>query len=468
MKLLYDMIPFSKEKFFERFFQLVEGKSRYALLESGRSGRYSIAGIDPFAVIEGRKNGILVAKKDHDQWMEGQPLRALEQWLKPYTIESVPELPDFQGGLIGFISYDYARFLEKLPNVAKDDLGLPLFYFYFFREWVVFDHESNWLWVMKLAESDDDLLCLESWKKKWQSKSEEREQTKYIDDAYFEDDVDVDVSLSEREFINAVEKIQEYIAGGDVFQVNLSVRQAKSLHVPALEVYKTLRILNPSPYMGYIHSEDFQIVCGSPELLVKKTGEMVKTRPIAGTRSRGKNEEEDRMLESELFENEKERAEHVMLVDLERNDLGRVCQYGTVRVNELMTIEKYSHVMHLVSEVEGKLTEEKNAFDVIEAVFPGGTITGAPKVRTMEIIEELENVRRGVYTGSVGWIGLDGNMHLNIVIRTMIVKNGRAYVQAGAGIVMDSRPQYEYKEALKKAAALWKAKEKAEKKGVLT
>ena len=466
MKLFYDMIPYSKERFFRKFCRLVKAKSHYALLESGRSGRYSIAGIEPFAVIEGQQNGIQVTMNGRDKWMEGQPLRMIEQWLRPYKLDPAPGLPEFQGGLIGFISYDYARLIEKLPHLAQDDLDLPLIYFYFFREWVVFDHETNCLWVMTLAESEDSRYGLDTWKEMWQSELKESEEIESPVPAI--SGKDLEVSLSEKEFIHAVEKIQEYIASGDVFQVNLSVRQAKTLHVPALEVYKTLRSINPSPYMGYIHSNDLQIVCGSPELLVKKTGQRVKTRPIAGTRSRGKNEEEDQILANELLGNVKERAEHVMLVDLERNDLGRVCQYGTVRVNELMTIEKYSHVIHLVSEVEGILAEEKNAFDVIDAVFPGGTITGAPKVRTMEIIEELENVRRGVYTGSIGWIGLNGDMDLNIVIRTMIAKNGKAYVQAGAGIVLDSRPQYEYKESLKKAAALWKAKEMAEKKEALT
>jgi para-aminobenzoate synthetase component 1 len=268
--------------------------------------------------------------------------------------------------------------------------------------------------------------------------------------------------MTEDEFIQAVIKIQQYIGQGDVFQVNLAVRQSKPIKVEALEVYEQLRSLNPSPYMAYLHTPDFQVVSGSPELLVKKDGQEVSTRPIAGTRSRGKNHEEDVTLANELIENEKERAEHVMLVDLERNDLGRVCKYGTVEVNEFMVIEKYSHVMHIVSNVRGELAADKSSFDIIDAVFPGGTITGAPKVRTMEIIEELEPVQRGVYTGSLGWIDFSGDLELNIIIRTMLVKDGMAHVQAGAGIVIDSNPKHEYKESMKKAAALWKAKEMAE------
>lgn len=214
--------------------------------------------------------------------------------------------------------------------------------------------------------------------------------------------------------------------------------------------------------MGYFHTPNVQFISASPELLVKVKGEEVSTRPIAGTRSRGKDEQEDQQLADTLINNEKERAEHVMLVDLERNDLGRVCQYGTVEVNELMVIEKYSHVMHIVSNVRGKKAPEFDNIDVIAATFPGGTITGAPKIRTMEIIEELEPVRRGIYTGSLGWVGFDGDMELNITIRTMIAKEGKVHVQAGAGIVIDSNPKAEFKESLKKAKALWKAKELSE------
>ena len=272
----------------------------------------------------------------------------------------------------------------------------------------------------------------------------------------------LEVSMTEDKFKEAVEIVQKYIAQGDVFQVNLSVRQSKPIEIEAIEVYEQLRILNPSPYMGFLHTPEFQIVSGSPELLVKKNGLEVSTRPIAGTRSRGINKEEDIKLANELIGNEKERAEHVMLVDLERNDLGRVCRYGTVEVDEFMVIEKYSHVMHIVSNVRGELDENKTNIEVIDACFPGGTITGAPKVRTMEIIEELEPVQRGIYTGSLGWIDFSGDLEMNIVIRTMLVKDGKAHVQAGAGIVIDSNPKHEYKEALKKAAALWKAKEMAE------
>ena len=246
--------------------------------------------------------------------------------------------------------------------------------------------------------------------------------------------------------------------------MNLSVRQSKPLLAHPRYIYAALRELNPSPYMSYIHTPSFQVVSGSPELLVKKKRNHVSTRPIAGTRSRGKDAEEDQRLAQELIENEKERAEHVMLVDLERNDLGKVCEYGSVEVNEFMVIEKYSHVMHIVSNVQGSLETWFDGYDLVDATFPGGTITGAPKIRTMEIIEELEPVRRGLYTGSIGWIGFDGDLELNIVIRTLFAKDGIAHIQAGAGVVIDSVPKNEYKESLNEANAVWRAKEIADEK----
>jgi para-aminobenzoate synthetase component 1 len=267
----------------------------------------------------------------------------------------------------------------------------------------------------------------------------------------------IDIAFSKPHYMEAVRKIQHYIAQGDVFQVNLSVRQSRKLEREPEQIYEWLRLLNPSPYMGLLRFPDYDLVSGSPELLVKSVGGVIETRPIAGTRPRGGSEEEDNRLARELIDDEKERAEHIMLVDLLRNDLGRVSQYGTVKVTDLMVVEHYSHVMHIVSHVQGQLASGKDAFDVIAATFPGGTITGAPKIRTMEIIEELEPVRRGPYTGSIGWIDYNGNMELNIVIRTLVVRDGIGYVQSGAGVVIDSKPDREYTESLNKAKALWKA-----------
>ena len=452
----------TKEQFFAAYEQLSQHQTHHILLESGRGGRYSVAGLEPEVILQSVPEGLRIQDSSGMKTINGDPLVQLENWLKSRRTERREGLPDFQGGVIGFLSYDYARKIENLPSLGLDDLEVPDLYFYYLEEWVVFDHHENILWTMILSDEESDSADrkLEEWTSLWMgalSLTGKNEETPVR-----HDHGNIEVSLDEEEFSEAVRKIQSYISQGDVFQVNLSVRQSQDLRTEPYKIYKKLRELNPSPYMSYIQSPDFQIVSGSPELLVKKQGTEVSTRPIAGTRSRGKDVEEDERLALELINNEKERAEHVMLVDLERNDLGRVCQYGTVEVNEFMVIEKYSHVMHIVSNVRGTLDETKSGADLIRSVFPGGTITGAPKIRTMEIIEELEPVRRGIYTGSIGWIGLNGDMELNIVIRTMLVKEGKGYIQAGAGVVIDSNPKHEYKESLKKAKALWVAKARAE------
>ncbi|WP_245629873.1 anthranilate synthase component I family protein [Domibacillus robiginosus] len=453
MNIFYRKTSYTHEQFFYQYTALSNNEPYHALLESGRGGRYSFAGIKPSAVAVSDKEGLTLKKGGKVQRIAGNPVHTLVSLLDERKVPRQDELPDFQGGAIGWISYDYVRFIEELPNCAQDDIGLPDTCFLFFDQWAAFDHQTNELFVMQLAQTD---AGLDDWFGKWLDPADQ------IDWKNGHRTDKTDVSFPEDQFKEAVERIREYIAAGDVFQVNLSVRRARPLTVPPLAVYTALRTFNPSPYMAYIQTPDFQVVSGSPELLVKKSGQKLSTRPIAGTRSRGRDDAEDERLAAELINNEKERAEHVMLVDLERNDLGRVSRYGSVHVDEFMVIEKYSHVMHIVSNVCGELADGKTNADVIDAVFPGGTITGAPKVRTMEIIEELEPVRRGIYTGSIGWIGYNGDMELNIVIRTMLSTDGYGYVQAGAGIVIDSKPEYEYKESLKKAAAMLKAMELAE------
>jgi len=452
-------IPFTYSRFFSQYRVLAEKNTHHVLLESGRGGRYSIAALQPETIIKGKNHMLEIQNENGTEKQEGNPLHLLMEYMSRYHVDKIEGLPSFLGGAIGYISYDYARYIEVLPELASDDLGLPEIYFFIVKEWFVFDHKEEILWLMFLAENDQGMEeKISLWENQWIQDIPSIQTKKPREN----NNNNLEVSMTEDQFKQAVTKIQQYIGQGDVFQVNLAVRQSKQIEVEALEVYEQLRSLNPSPYMAYLHTPDFQLVSGSPELLVKKDGQVVSTRPIAGTRSRGKDHEEDIQLANELIENEKERAEHVMLVDLERNDLGRVCKYGTVEVNEFMVIEKYSHVMHIVSNVRGELADNKSSFDIIDSVFPGGTITGAPKVRTMEIIEELEPVQRGVYTGSLGWIDFSGDLELNIIIRTMLVKDGMAHVQAGAGIVIDSNPKHEYKESMKKAAALWKAKEMAE------
>lgn len=450
---------------FEKFEAFTEEQSHYMLLESGRAGRYSIMGVQPEAIIEGKGSHLSITPSNGEKTtLEGDLLQSLESVLEPYKVEApADELgPPIQGGSLGYISYDVVRQIEKLEHKAQDDLEFPEIYFLVFEDLFVYDHEESVIWICVNGTEENELAKrIEDYAQKWKNASPltNKEEFKREPVSFNE----IEATFSEEEFGRAVRTIQDYIKEGDVFQVNLSVRHSRPLHVEPIEVYKQLRSFNPSPYMSYIHTPQHKIVSASPELLVKKRGLELSTRPIAGTRSRGKTPAEDAELENELTTDEKERAEHVMLVDLERNDLGRVSSYGSVEVDELLVVEKYSHVMHLVSNVKGLLAEGLSLYDCIKATFPGGTITGAPKVRTMEIIEELEPVRRGIYTGAIGWISFHGDMELNIVIRTMVCQDGQAHVQAGAGIVIDSDPVQEYKESIKKARALWHANELAEK-----
>lgn len=462
--------------------------SPYAIvLENGKGGRYTFLGLDPVSVISGKGQEAVI----HDVTQgatstdSGKPLDVLKRWTAPYSAPKVNGAPDFGGGYAGYLSYDVARSLEKLPDLAEDNPALPDYWWMRFEEIWAYDHEQQALFCMvHLAiepnRNETDIRSLYSaaearataMQKRWlhimgAAQAEEQQQalerrnkqvnrTPQPEDAERESE-GWETSFPQEDFEQAVRTVQEYIRQGDVFQVNLSLRQEKRLHSSAEHIYEWLRLVNPSPYMGMLRSPDFQLVSGSPELLVKVENGKVSARPIAGTRRRGRDEAEDKAMADELLSSEKERAEHIMLVDLERNDIGRIAAYGSVHVPELMTIEKYSHVMHLVSQVEGRLAEGLSVFDVIAATFPGGTITGAPKVRTMEIIEELEPVRRGPYTGSIGWMDYSGNMELNIVIRTLAIKDGIGYVQAGAGIVIDSDPYREYKECRNKARAMMRA-----------
>ncbi|QYR21638.1 anthranilate synthase component I family protein [Paenibacillus sp. sptzw28] len=462
------------------------------VLESGKNGRYTYLGLSPVSLIRGK--GDLAVTTDcrngNVNEYRSKPLDAVRLWMSGFKAPWLPEGPKWTGGCIGFWSYDVVRSIERIPEFAADDLGLPDYLFMRMDELWIVDHHEQALYCAVHSqvtgeESSGRLLQLynaaieraQAMSQLWAELtatesvgriSGERSAVK-LKQARVElmekGSLHIDVEavtgktspFSKEGFMEAVERIRAYIAQGDVFQVNLSLRQSRETTTSPEELYEWLRLLNPSPYMGFLRSPDFQLVSASPELLVELRRGQLAARPIAGTRRRGRTEEEDQAMADELIGNEKERAEHIMLVDLERNDLGRISAYGSVHVKELMVIEYYSHVMHLVSQVEGTLAAGKDAYDVIAATFPGGTITGAPKIRTMEIIEEVEPVRRGPYTGSLGWIDYNGDMEFNIIIRTMTVKDGVVHIQAGAGIVIDSDPEREYHESLNKAKALWKA-----------
>ncbi|MER1959067.1 MAG: anthranilate synthase component I family protein [Solibacillus sp.] len=463
-QLLVHTFQMTKDEFFYSFKEQTYDIKERIFLESGRGGHYSIAAWRPFAKAWSVETGLKIDWQNGEtEIRKGEALAQLEQLVKQYEFQSNEQLPDFQGGAIGFITYDYARTIEVFAEATTDDLHVPDVFFYLFDHWAVHNVATNEVTLMKLKTSAVDL---EQWEMEWGQAAKSGLTARHFHQEAAtndsQDESELQVSFAGVDFEVAVQKIQDYIGQGDVFQVNLSVRQAKKLSATPMTMYEAVRSFNPSPYMAYIESEDFAVVSGSPELLVKKKGTELSTRPIAGTRPRGASKEEDLALANELINHEKERAEHVMLVDLERNDLGRVSAYGTVEVNEFMVIEYYSHVMHIVSNVRGQIAEGKTNADVIRAMFPGGTITGAPKIRTMEIIEELEPVRRGLYTGSIGWLGYTGDVELNIVIRTAYIQDGIAYIQAGAGIVIDSIPEQEYVESMNKAKAMWQAKAMAE------
>ncbi|WP_409343913.1 anthranilate synthase component I family protein [Paenibacillus sp. MBLB4367] len=477
-------LPDSRLLSWGRAWQLASESS--VLLESGKGGRYSFLGLSPVSVISGKGREAVVTYADGKlpERLEGDPLPLIKKWMAPFRSPRIPQMPKFVGGCVGFLGYDIVRSIEKLPQSAADDLPLPDYLMMRFDELYVIDHEESVLYcavnhhvrggieaAALHAGYEEACARAERMARVWldiaavngdpAAKDERRLRERTMAGDLLHIDVEalagVERAFGKAEYMDAVRRIQRYIEAGDVFQVNLSVRQSIELSSEPEAIYEWLRLLNPSPYMGLMRTPGFQLVSGSPELLVQVEGETVRTRPIAGTRPRGANEAEDRRLADELIWNEKERAEHIMLVDLERNDVGKIARYGSVRVDDLMVIEYYSHVMHIVSEVRGERMSDKDAYDIIAATFPGGTITGAPKVRTMQIIEELEPVRRGPYTGSMGWIDYNGNMELNILIRTLVTAEGKGYVQAGAGIVIDSVPEKEYIESLNKAKALWKA-----------
>lgn len=442
------------------------------LLESAQHGRYSYACDRPTRLVMGHPQGAEIRSPDGalilERWA-GRPLEVLSRLLATRRAPRA-DGPPMLGGLIGVFGYDVVHTWEKLPLHARRDLPLPLYAFLEPGELFVCDHSERTLRVIVwtdltaggrtlqrtyTAAREQAHAALQRWSRREPapfSPSGAQPPAKAIAPP---------PSFTPDRFENAVRRVLDYIAAGDTYQVNLSLRTSRPTELRAGQIYEALRRVNPSPYMGLLQLPEFALVCGSPELLVRVVDGVVSSRPIAGTRRRGDVPLEDARLSAELFASDKERAEHLMLVDLIRNDIGRVAEYGSIHVKEFMTLERYSHVMHIVSLVEGRLARGAAWPQVFASMFPGGTITGCPKVRTMEIIEELEPVGRGFYTGALGWIGYDGAMELNIIIRSLLLQAGVAHVQAGAGIVADSVPERELDEALRKAQALWVALEQA-------
>ena len=433
------------------------------LLESVEGGqrlaRYSFIGTEPYRVL---------TTKGEDKT---DPLPLITEEINKYKIVPVSGLPLFCGGAVGYFAYETIARFEDLPSPDRDPLGLPESLFMFVDTMLVFDHVTHKIKVLSHVHLDEDI------EKSYQKATDKiddlvgrlsqplqfGQQTKTRAASNYK----LSSNFSKDEFEASVVKIKQYITAGEAIQVVPSQRLSQPTDAAPFEIYRALRTINPSPYMFFLDFSDFYIIGASPEILVRVEDGAVMTRPLAGTRPRGKSPAEDIMLEQELRNDEKERAEHIMLVDLGRNDIGRVSEPGTVEVSELMEVERYSHVMHLVTHVQGKLRRDMTAFDALRACFPAGTVSGAPKIRAMEIIAEVEPEKRGPYAGAVGYFSFSGNMDMAIAIRTMVVKKGIAYTQAGGGIVYDSEPEREYEETMNKARALLQAIKQAENSGLI-
>jgi len=448
------------------FLRVAHGRRRAFLLESVEGGerlaRYSFIGWDPFIVVRGKGNTVWIERQGEvvEEKTRGfDKLREISESFRPVPM---PELPPFLGGGVGYFAYDLVRQFEKLPSQAADDLGLDDYQVMYFSTILAFDHLRHRIHIITNifndrggedleAKYNDALLRIEKIEKRLKVPIS-------LPSPIPQSTIPEPISnISESAYYSNVERAKEHIQAGDIFQVVLSQRFSMQIQCDPFDIYRALRFINPSPYMFFLRMDNLHLVGASPEMLVKVGNGRVEYGPIAGTRPRGKTPDEDERLKRELLADEKERAEHIMLVDLGRNDLGRVCNFGTVQVTDLMRIESYSHVMHLVSSVEGILRNDLDCFHALESCLPAGTVSGAPKVRAMEIIEAMEPRRRGVYGGSVGYIDFSGNLDTCIALRTLVIKDDIAYIQAGGGIVADSDPEREREESVNKASALIRA-----------
>ncbi len=443
-------------------------------------GRYSFLTTNPFLQLEAFGNQLTVtstrgdAASDVETIVCDDPLAELKRRVDLLRAVHLPELPPFTSGAVGYAGYDVVRYTENLPNAPPDDRQLPDFSFAFYDQMVVFDNITKTMVVIAMARLDggadgnsvgDSTSILAAYDDACRRVDETVQRISQPGAELAPVDIDTSgepkiayrANFQQAEFEAAVEKCVEYIRAGDIFQVVISQRLEIEIQSSPFEIYRTLRVVNPSPFMFYLRTPSVTLVGSSPEILVRVVDGRITVRPLAGTRRRGKDEQEDKRLAEELLADPKERAEHVMLVDLGRNDVGRVARYRSVEVSDVMVIERYSHVMHITSNVNGQLADGKDAFDALRACLPAGTVSGAPKVRAMQIIDQLEPQRRGPYAGAVGYVDFSGNMDTCIALRTLVVKGNKAYVQAGAGIVADSVPASEYHETLSKARGMLKA-----------
>jgi anthranilate synthase component 1 len=450
------------------FLALSRGEEEAFFLESiergEQIGRYSFLGARPYMRLHARSDEIIIERGKKREVRQGNVLQVAKLLLQQHRPATVPGLPPFTAGAVGFCSYDVVRQLEKIGDRTKDDLHLPDCVLMFFDRLLAFDHLRHQIHIIAAADVSSEspreaydraLRDIAGLERKFTARLSARSLRSQSEKP--RGALRVRSATARQDFEQSVRRAKEYIAAGDIFQVVLSQRLDFSPGVAPFDIYRALRGVNPSPYMYFLKMGDTHVLGSSPEMLVRVTGRKLEYRPIAGTRARGRDEAEDHKLEAKMLSDEKERAEHVMLVDLGRNDLGRVSEYGSVKVKDLMYVERYSHVMHIVSALEGRLRPELHALDAFAACFPAGTLSGAPKVRAMQIIEELEPTRRGLYGGSVFYADFAGNLDSCIAIRTMLMQGKMAHLQAGAGIVADSDPAMEYEESMNKAQAVLKA-----------
>lgn len=448
-------------------FALFKDEPHAFFLDSGmdpqRLGRYSFMGSCPFLVITSRGRQVTVDSQGHKETVESNPFDVLDTWLRRYRLDASPLPVPFVGGAVGYLGYDLCHFIERLPGRAVADIELPECYFAFYDVVLAYDHLDDRAYVISTGFPEEvEERRLET----------ARRRLSEIKGRLIKPSSAVSIKVQSAEtpalrlksnfthdaYIKAVARAREYICAGDIFQVNLSQRFEAELPVTPYELHRRIRSINPAPFAAYLDMGDgLAVVSASPERFLKLSGDLVETRPIKGTRPRGKTPQQDAALARELGASIKDRAENVMIVDLERNDLGRVCRYGSVKVTELVILETFPTVFHLTSTVVGQLTPDRTGIDLLKASFPGGSITGAPKVRSMEIIDELEPTRRSVYTGALGYLGFNGDLDLNIVIRTFLIDGRKVYFQVGGGVVYDSDPEAEYRETMDKARALFMA-----------
>ena len=440
-------------------YESLVGDKKGFLLESYDKNydRYTFFGCEPEEIITSRGNSLVITKADgSEEVREGNPMECLKEYYSEFDIVKDNEELSFSGGLVGNLGYDFVRYAEVLPDNNPDEIGIETIQMMLMTKFIMVDHVAETLTGVVLGEDSEEgrkvsLEEAEAMIEKARAQAAEAKKKDIVHDG-----VIVNQSDTLEQYCEKVNKIKHYIKEGHIFQTVLSQRWTVQTGQSGFELYKELRELNPSPYLYYFNFGDFEVIGSSPEMIVKQQGKRVFTCPIAGTRRRGVDAEEDALLKDELLQDEKERAEHVMLVDLARNDMGRISEFGTVKVTQFMEVQNYSHVMHIVSQVEGRKKGEFHPFDLVSSFLPAGTLSGAPKIRAMEIIDELESVRRGLYGGATGYVDFSGDMDFCITIRTMVKKGDKVYLQAGAGIVADSIPENEYKECCNKVMALAK------------